>query len=106
MRTAACFWQTASWAGEDSCFAPADPHCRWGALPRGDSPRDRPFGLEDFRVKEKELLDRAGRMLRIKPNALMQRVTDLGRSVGSPWSQDEKFATLAAWLALAAPSER
>jgi len=63
-------------------------------------------GLEDFRVKEKELLDRAGRMLRIKPNALMQRVTDLGRSVGSPWSQDEKFATLAAWLALAAPSER
>ena len=63
-------------------------------------------GLEDFRVKEKELLDRARRMLRIKPNALMQRVTDLGRSVGSPWSQDEKFATLAAWLALAAPSER
>src|SRR3989441_9572571 len=26
-------------------------------------------GLEDFRVKEKELLDRAGRTLRIKPNA-------------------------------------
>jgi len=61
-------------------------------------------GLEDFRVKEKELLDRAGRMLRIKPNALMRRVTELGRSVGSPWSQDEKFATLAAWLALATPS--
>ena len=61
-------------------------------------------GLEDFRVKEKELLDRAGRMLRIKPNALMRRVTELGRSVGSPWSQDEKFATLAAWLALAANS--
>ena len=61
-------------------------------------------GLEDFRVKEKELLDRAGRTLRIKPNALMRRVTELGRSVGSPWSQDEKFATLAAWLALATPS--
>ena len=61
-------------------------------------------GLEDFRIKEKELLDRAGRMLRIKPNALMRRVTELGRSVGSPWSQDEKFATLAAWLALATPS--
>src|SRR6059058_3829421 len=42
-------------------------------------------GLEDFRIKEKELLDRAGRTLRIKPNALMRRVTDLGRSVGSPW---------------------
>jgi len=61
-------------------------------------------GLEDFRVKEKELLDRAGRTLRIKPNALMRRVTEVGRSVGSPWSQDEKFATLAAWLALATPS--
>jgi len=61
-------------------------------------------GLEDFRVKEKELLDRAGRTLRIKPNALMRRVTELGRSVGSPWSQDEKFATLAAWLALATSS--
>jgi hypothetical protein len=24
----------------------------------------------------------------------------LGRPFGSPWSQDEKFATLAAWLAL------
>ena len=57
-------------------------------------------GLEDFRVKEKELLDRAGRTLRIKPNALMRRVTELGRSVGSPWSQDEKLATLAAWLTL------
>ena len=34
----------------------------------------------------------------LKPPELLQRVTELGRSFGSPWSQDEKFGTLAAWL--------
>jgi hypothetical protein len=58
--------------------------------------------LRDFRIKEKELLDRAGKTLRFKPSELMRRVTELGRSLGSPWSQDEKFATIAAWLALKA----
>src|SRR5216683_3651270 len=58
-------------------------------------------GLRDFRIKEKELLGRAGEAFRCKPNVLIRRVTELGRSLGSPWSQDEKFATLAAWLALA-----
>src|SRR5216684_3965992 len=63
-------------------------------------------GLRDFTIKEKELLDRAGEAFRCKPNVLMRRVTELGRSLGSPWSQDEKFASLAAWLALTAPSTR
>jgi hypothetical protein len=63
------------------------------------------FGLREFTIKEKELLDRAGQVLRAKPNELKRRVTDLGRSLGAPWSQDEKFATLAAWLALAARSK-
>jgi hypothetical protein len=56
--------------------------------------------LRDFRIKEKELLDRAENVLRLKGAALMRRVTELGRPFGSPWSQDEKFATVAAWLAL------
>lgn len=59
-------------------------------------------GLRDFRVKERELLDRAGRAFRLRPADIMRRVTELGRSLGSPWSQDEKFATIAAWLALGA----
>src|SRR5882724_11878541 len=63
------------------------------------------YGLQDFTIKEKELLDRAGQVFRAKPNELMRRVTELGRPFGAPWSQDEKFATLAAWLALAAPSK-
>src|SRR6267378_2658919 len=62
-------------------------------------------GLGNFIVKERELLDRAGQSLRRKPDDLMRRVTELGRPLGAPWSQDEKFATLAAWLALASPSK-
>src|SRR6267143_1106515 len=59
-------------------------------------------GLRDFRVKEREVLDLAGRAFRLKSADLLGRVTELGRPFGSPWSQDEKFATMAAWLALSA----
>src|SRR3989475_5305694 len=62
-------------------------------------------GLREFTIKEKELLDRAGQVLCAKPNALMRRVTELGRVFGAPWSQDEKFATLTAWLTSAATSK-
>ncbi|PYT48273.1 MAG: hypothetical protein DMG44_15710, partial [Acidobacteria bacterium] len=57
-------------------------------------------------VKERELLDGAGQAFRMKSAALLQRVTELGRPLGSPWTQDEKFATLAAWLALASKPGR
>jgi len=64
-------------------------------------------GLRDFTIKERELLERAGQTLRLKSTVLMDRVTELGRSFGAPWSQDEKFATIAAWLALrASPRSR
>jgi hypothetical protein len=62
-------------------------------------------GLAMNCVKERELLDRAGQAFRLKPKELLRRVTELGRPLGSPWSQDEKFATMAAWLALARPSK-
>jgi hypothetical protein len=64
------------------------------------------FGLKEFTIKEKELLDGAGQVLRAKPEELMRRVTELGREFGSPWSQDEKFATFAAWLALVSLSKK
>jgi hypothetical protein len=63
-------------------------------------------GLLDFTIKEKELLDRAAKVLRLKSTTLMQRVTELGRPFGAPWSQDEKFAALAAWLASKALAQR
>ncbi len=51
-------------------------------------------------IKERELLAIASTTLRRKPGALTRFVNDLGKPLGSPWTQDEKFATLAAWLAL------
>jgi hypothetical protein len=61
-------------------------------------------GLSEFTIKEKELLDAAGQKLRVKPADLLRRVTELGRPLGAPWSQDEKFATIAAWLSLTSKS--
>ena len=57
-------------------------------------------GLETLGVKEKELLDSAKQALRVQPAVLQRRLTEFGRPFGAPWSQDEKFATLAAWLSL------
>jgi len=53
-----------------------------------------------FTIKERELLVTASKTLRIKSDGLRRRLTAIGKPIGSPWSQDEKFATLAAWLAL------
>jgi hypothetical protein len=52
-------------------------------------------------AKERELRDEAPQMLRLRPDDLTRCMVELGRSLGPPWSQDEKFATLIAWLALA-----
>jgi len=55
-------------------------------------------GLQVICTKERALLEQCVEAFSLKPSELLQRVTELGRSFGSPWSQDEKFATLAAWL--------
>jgi hypothetical protein len=52
------------------------------------------------RVREKELLREAAQALRGTETALLKKVAKLGQALGSPWSQDEKFATLAAWVTL------
>jgi len=57
-------------------------------------------GIEMVGIKERELLECARRTLHMQPAALLRRVTELGKPFGSPWSQDEKFATLAAWVTL------
>jgi len=57
-------------------------------------------------IKERELLVTASTNLGRTPAVLNQFVTSLGKPLGSPWSQDEKFATLAAWLALRHPSAK
>jgi hypothetical protein len=52
-------------------------------------------------IKERELLAGAAKTLRRNPEKLLREVTEMGRPLGAPWGQDEKFAALAAWLSLA-----
>jgi hypothetical protein len=56
-------------------------------------------GLAVVSIRERELLEQAAKALRVAGPILLRRVTELGRALGSPWTQDEKFATLAAWVA-------
>jgi len=51
-------------------------------------------------ARERDLLELCAQAFSPPAPDLQRRVTELGRAVGSPWSQDEKFATLAAWLAI------
>ena len=57
-------------------------------------------GLELACARERDLLELCAQAFSIPAPELQRRVAQLGRSVGSPWSQDEKFAALAAWLAI------
>ncbi|HUI73994.1 MAG TPA: hypothetical protein VLX32_03570 [Candidatus Acidoferrum sp.] len=52
-------------------------------------------------LKERELLTTAAKILRKRPEAILRQALRMGKEVGSPWTQDEKFATLAAWISLA-----
>ncbi len=51
-------------------------------------------------IKERELLATAAKRLNKRPQFLNRHVAALGKSLGPPWTADEKMATLAAWLAL------
>lgn len=64
------------------------------------------LGLPVIAIKESELLDRTGRVLGLSQGELNARLAQLRRVHGSPWTQDEKFATLAACLAGAFQGKR
>ncbi|HLN57476.1 MAG TPA: hypothetical protein VK416_02890 [Thermoanaerobaculia bacterium] len=53
------------------------------------------------RVREKEISSRAAASLSIPEEEIAQCLKAAGRLVGSPWTQDQKLAALAAWVALA-----
>jgi hypothetical protein len=59
------------------------------------------LNLRCIRVSERDLYKLAAKQLRIPEPKLKLRITEMGRALGSPWSADEKCATLIAWLALA-----
>ena len=57
----------------------------------------RECGLPLTVVKERELFTRASERIE-------RHVAAMGKGIGPPWRQDEKFAAVAAWLALASIS--
>jgi hypothetical protein len=59
-------------------------------------------GLPVMGVKEKDLTARGAADLGFSLDDLRLRLAEMGRPVGPPWGQDQKVATLVAWLALAA----
>jgi hypothetical protein len=59
------------------------------------------LGLKVVGIREKEIIELGSAVLGIAPDTLQRMLTELGKPFGSPWRQDEKLATLAAWLALA-----
>lgn len=59
-----------------------------------------PSGLPVTSVYERDLYDLGAGVLRTSPDALADRLTELGRPLGPPWNQDHKKATLVAWLAI------
>jgi hypothetical protein len=58
------------------------------------------LNLQCVRVPERDLYKLAAKQLHIPEPKLKVRITEMGRSQGTPWSADEKCATLVAWLAL------
>jgi len=57
--------------------------------------------LTVVRVKEKEAIGEAASRLRVEAGELQRRVAALGKTIGPPWTQDQKLATLVAWMTLA-----
>jgi hypothetical protein len=52
-------------------------------------------------ISERALLAEASHALGCSAEDLQSKVTGFGKVLGSPWRQDEKLSTLAAWLVLA-----
>jgi hypothetical protein len=61
----------------------------------------RDHGLTVIEVRERDLITRCAADLQLSPRLITNRLAEIGRALGPPWRQDEKYATLAAWLALA-----
>jgi hypothetical protein len=51
-------------------------------------------------IKERELFEQAANRLRISADSLQGLINDIGRAIGPPWRQDQKYAAIVAWLAL------
>jgi hypothetical protein len=59
------------------------------------------YSLPVTGVRERDVLARAAEATGRPAAELQSRVAEMGRTLGPPWRQDEKLATLAAWVVLA-----
>jgi hypothetical protein len=59
-------------------------------------------GLPVTCIKEREILNRGVAEIGLPLEEIQGRMLELGRPIGPPWRQDEKLASLAAWLILTA----
>lgn len=76
-------------------------HAREGQLfPRALAEAAKRLGLASSTHVESDVFDTAAARLGKSTSALRAEVTELGRTVGAPWSAEEKAATAAAWIAL------
>ncbi len=60
----------------------------------------RALGVPCSVTTEKDIYDDSVESLRMDPDELRKALTELGKTVGRPWSAYEKTATLAAWSKL------
>jgi hypothetical protein len=58
-------------------------------------------GLKVVGIKEREAYDQGAAQLGLSVATLERRIAELGRGIGPPWTQDQKYAALVGWLALA-----
>ena len=59
------------------------------------------LGLDVSRLPERDLLLEASRSLGVHAITLESRLKMMGHALGPPWSEDQRLATLAAWVGIA-----
>jgi hypothetical protein len=64
------------------------------------------YDLDLTKVREPDVWEKAANEMRVSVDSLQARISAIGKTLGPPWRQDEKLATVAGCLALTAASRR
>jgi len=56
--------------------------------------------LSVMKIKEREIWERGAAAFKLSAPDLQGRINGIGKPIGPPWTQDEKLASLVAWIAL------
>jgi hypothetical protein len=63
-------------------------------------------GLPVTGIRERELFEQASIRLGQPVDQIQQRIAELGKTIGPPWTQDQKYAALVGWLAIPSTGSR